>query len=237
MQSRIYATRRRFLRGVVGIASVSLTVAGGRDTHAATPGVTGNSSLAIEKLKAGNQRCINGDSVHGHDVNKWRERFLNSQKPFATILGCSDSRVPPELIFDQGFGELFVIRVAGNIVDPAVIASVEYSIAHLDNKLVVVLGHQNCGAVTAALKPKQQTSNEPPELQSLLQYIRPAIEKVDDTLPAVDRLSAAIKANVRNSVAKLSNIPTIANAIEMRNVQVVGAICKVDSGETNFLSS
>ena len=112
-------------------------------------GVEANQAMA--RLEQGNRRCIEGQSLHAHDLAKWRERFLATQQPFATVLGCSDSREPPELLFDQGFGDLFVIRVAGNIVDPDVVGSIQYAVEHLDNKLIVLLGHQNCGAVTAAL--------------------------------------------------------------------------------------
>lgn len=154
---------------------------------------------ALAQLEQGNRRCVQGKSTHGHDVKKWRERFLLKQKPFATVLGCSDSRVAPELLFDQGFGELFVVRVAGNIVDPNVVGSIQYAVEHLDNKLIVVLGHQNCGAVTAALAPPDQTKDEPPELRKLLDQIRPAIDSVDLKQERKQRASVG-KATSRSSL-------------------------------------
>lgn len=96
---------------------------------------TVSSKEALARLEQGNRRCVEGKSAHGHDQERWRERFLVKQKPFATVLGCSDSRVSPELFFDQGFGELFVIHVAGNIVDLDVVGSIQYAVEHLDNKL------------------------------------------------------------------------------------------------------
>src|SRR4029077_7516633 len=120
---------------------------------------------ALARLEAGNRRCVGGESSHEHNLANWRERFLKTQRPFATILACSDSRVPPELLFDQGFGDLFVVRVAGNVAGDDVIASIQYAIAHLDNKLIVVTGHQNCGAVSAALASDDAAEKEPPELR------------------------------------------------------------------------
>jgi len=193
------------------------------------------SDEALLRLEEGNRRCVEGKSAHGHDLAKWRERFLIKQKPFATVLGCSDSRVPPELLFDQGFGELFVIRVAGNIVEPSVIASIQYAVEHLDNKLIIVLGHQNCGAVTAALAPPDQTKDEPPELRYLLDRIRPAIESVDRQQEQEQRIAAAVEANARASVKQLRQVPSIAAAIETKNVKVVGAVYHVDSGKITFV--
>jgi len=190
---------------------------------------------ALAQLEQGNRRCVQGKSTHGHDVKKWRERFLLKQKPFATVLGCSDSRVAPELLFDQGFGELFVVRVAGNIVDPNVVGSIQYAVEHLDNKLIVVLGHQNCGAVTAALAPPDQTKDEPPELRKLLDQIRPAIDSVDRKQERKQRVAAAVEANARASVKQLLEVPSIAKAMKEKHVKVVGAVYHIDSGEITFL--
>ena len=194
------------------------------------------SDEAIARLEQGNRRCVEGNSAHGHDLAKWRERFLVKQKPFATVLGCSDSRVAPELLFDQGFGELFVIRVAGNIVNSDVVGSIQYAVEHLDNKLIVVLGHQNCGAVTTALAPPDQTQDEPPELRKLLDRIRPAIESVDRQQEREQRVVAAVEANSRASVKQLRQVPSIAAAIKTKNVKVVGAVYHVDSGNITFLN-
>ena len=189
---------------------------------------------ALAQLEQGNRRCVEGKSSHGHDQAKWRERFLVTQKPFATVLGCSDSRVAPELLFDQGFGELFVIRVAGNIVDADVVGSIQYAVKHLDNKLIVVLGHQNCGAVTAALSPPDQTQDEPEELRKLLDRIRPAIGSIDHEQEREPRVASAVEANVRASVNQLREVPSIALAMKEKNIKVIGAIYHIDSGEITF---
>jgi carbonic anhydrase len=152
------------------------------------------------------------------------------------VLGCSDSRVPPELLFDQGFGDLFVVRIAGNIVDPDVIGSIQYAVEHLENKLVVVMGHQNCGAVIAALAPPEETEGEPPELQRLLDRIRPAVESLDRGQDRESLIAAAVEANVRASVKQLRQVPSIAAALKNHNVSVVGAVSDIDSGEVEFLA-
>jgi len=205
-----------------------------------SPGTVSEAVFADEaktRLEKGNRRCVEGKSAHGHNLAHWRERYSVKQKPFATVLGCSDSRVPPELLFDQGFDELFVIRVAGNIVDPAVIATIQYSIEHLDNKLIIVLGHQNCGAVTAALTPAEKTESEPRELQQLLNRIRPAIETVDSRQDFDRRVAAAVEANVHASVKQLRQVLSIASAIKPKNVRIVGAVYNIDSGQVRFLDS
>jgi len=199
------------------------------------PAESVTSEEAIARLELGNRRCVEGKSAHGHDQERWREQFLVKQKPFATVLGCSDSRVPPELLFDQGFGELFVIRVAGNIVDPDVVGSIQYAVEHLDNKLIVVSGHQYCGAVAAALTPPNQTNNEPPELGKLLDRIRPAIAQVDRNQAREPLVAAAVEVNARGSVPRIRQISCIATEIKEKNVQVVAAVYRIDSGKIVFL--
>lgn len=227
--------RRQFLTTAIGMAATSGFTLRSGEAYGEIANSTVTAADALEKLQAGNQRCINGSSVHGHDLNDWRERFLSIQKPFATVLGCSDSRVPPELLFDQGYDALFVVRVAGNVAAPDVIASVQYAIEHLDNKLIVVLGHQNCGAVTAALEPPSQTRSEPPELRDLLDHIRPAIASVDPALSPAGRLAAAVEANARASASKLRQAPYIKRILGTGEVKIVSAVYQLDSGRIKFL--
>lgn len=226
---------------LAGMAAVfgllARTGSGQAEQETGPPAEVLTADRALSRLEQGNNRCVEGKSTHGHDQAKWRERFLVKQKPFATVLGCSDSRVPPELLFDQGFGELFVIRVAGNIVDADVVASIQYAVRHLANKLVVVLGHQNCGAVIAALSPPDQTTGEPPELEKLLDRIRPAIASAsrDRHQEREQLIGAAVEANVRASVKQLRRVPSIAEAIKRHHVKVVGAVYHIDSGKITFL--
>ena len=116
---------------------------------------------ALQRLIEGNDRFAKGTSSHPHESSEWRSRLREEQLPFATIIGCSDSRVPIELLFDQGFGDLFIIRVAGNVVSTDEKGSIAYAVAHLHTPLILVLGHEGCGAVTAALLPDSVLAEEP----------------------------------------------------------------------------
>src|SRR5262245_66597044 len=122
--------------GAFGLGLAPAAVVGGDDP------AQFDASEAIKRLTEGNARFVDGKTKHAHESADWRKHLIATQKPFATILGCSDSRVPVELVFDQGFGDLFVVRVAGNVVAPDVVGSLAYAIAHLGTRLVVVLGHQ-----------------------------------------------------------------------------------------------
>ena len=131
----------------------------------------------------------------------------NAQHPFATILACSDSRVPPELVFDQGFGDLFVIRVAGNIIATDVVGSLAYAIRHLQTSLVVVMGHESCGAVTAAVDALDGRGHEPRLIAALVAAIEPGLKDLPAELTGADRVHAAVEANVRWSMRQLAAIP------------------------------
>jgi len=159
-----------------------------------------NGEEAMKRLLAGNERFISGDLHHPHTAADWRKRLVGGQNPFVTIIGCADSRVPPELLFDQGFGDLFVIRVAGNVIDTDVAGSVEYGVDHLATKLVVVMGHEGCGAVTAALQKMADIEKEPNEIQALVGKIKPAVREFDTDVSFKDRLKTSVEDNVRNSV-------------------------------------
>ena len=190
---------------------------------------------ALAKLEAGNRRFAAGQSEHPHEATSYRQQLVSGQRPFATILGCSDSRVPPDLLFDQGFGDLFVIRVAGNVVDPEVSGSIEYAVDHLETPLVVVLGHESCGAVTAALDASDHGQREPHELEQLLDGIRPALAGIDATPPTVDIISTAVEANVRHSIEELSALPALQQALSSGQVRIVGAIYDLHTGRVRFL--
>lgn len=180
-----------------------------------------------------------GRPRHPHEHASFRHRLVGEQKPFATILGCSDSRVPPELLFDEGLGDLFVIRVAGNIVGTDVAASIEYAVDHLKTPLLVVLGHENCGAVTAALHHfhgKMAENAEPPEIMSLLGHIEPGLHHDDPSRPFSEQLHLAVEDNVRHSVKDLLAVQDIRTAVASGRVAVVGAVYDLASGQVRFLS-
>lgn len=189
---------------------------------------------ALKRLKDGNERFVSGKPRHPHETTAWRHLLESGQHPFAVVLGCSDSRVPPELIFDQGFGDLFVVRVAGNVVDTDVTASVEYAIDHLDTQLIVVMGHSHCGAVTATLDHLTNIDDEPAEVVSLLYRIEPAILGIDPALPRDQRIDCAVKKNVELAVRRLSRVPDLRRSIDAGKIKIVGAVYDMHSGKIDF---
>ena len=160
--------------------------------------------------------------------------MTTGQQPFTTILACSDSRVPPELVFDQGFGDLFVIRVAGNIIAQDVVGSIGYALQHLKTHLVVVVGHQGCGAVTAALEALDGKGEEPKYIANLLKHITPGIKDLDPKLSGDARVNAGVEANVRASMGLLSKIPEGRAFLENKDFRLVGAVYELGSGRVRF---
>ena len=155
---------------------------------------------SLAHLREGNQRFVEGRPLHGKTSAEVFVRLRESQRPFAVILGCSDSRVPPELVFDQNLGDLFVIRLAGNIIAPGVGGSIQYAYQHLGTSLLVVLGHEGCGAVKAALAARFRRVKHPERIQQLIDVLQPGLEQIDPELSAAEQLEAAVTANVRWSM-------------------------------------
>ena len=180
----------------------------------------------LERLKTGNTNFVNDTLINDNQDSVRRKKVVGGQKPFAGILTCSDSRIVPELIFDTGIGELFVIRVAGNIANPSSIASIEYAVAHLNVKLIVVLGHQNCGAVTAALAANDDGKN----LKHLLSFIQPAI--IDSGSKHVDDVSHVHAKLTAEKLIIDSSI--IAKAINNDALKVIPAYYSLESGQVDF---
>ncbi len=192
---------------------------------------------ALKRLRKGNWRFVNGKNDIARSIGEARRaELVDGQKPFAVILACSDSRVPVELIFDQGLGELFVIRVAGNIVAPSQIGSIEYAAARLGVRLVVVLGHSNCGAVEAtlqALTEKQEITS--PHLRSIVESISPALEPLIGE-PENVTLRKAVRANILQSVEQLQHgSQLLEQLISSGDLTIVGAKYSIESGEVKFL--
>jgi carbonic anhydrase len=195
---------------------------------------------ALERLKEGNQRFVSGaTSLKRIKSQKRRIDLLAGQEPFAVVLGCSDSRVPVEIVFDQGLGDLFVIRVAGNIVASSQIGSVEFAAEHFGTRLVVVLGHTHCGAVQATLDELQRPSdNQSPNLRSIVSRIRPAVEGLLETELRNDPLALkkqAVRANVRVAASQLRNGSAILEGlIQHEGLLVVGAEYALETGVVTF---
>lgn len=186
---------------------------------------------ALEKLIAGNLRFTAGRPKHRHESANWRASLTRSQHPFATILTCADSRVPVELLFDQGFGDIFVIRVAGNMASPDTDGSILYAVAHLHTKVLLVMGHESCGAVTAALKYDTLKGKEPKSIMDLLDFITPALKDIDRTKPEAEQLFEGVRANVRLTIANLRKDPALATAEKKGELKVVGGVYEISTGK------
>jgi carbonic anhydrase len=191
---------------------------------------------ALERLREGNRRFASGvRSLETLASQARRQDLVEGQAPFAVILGCSDSRVPVEIIFDQGLGDLFVIRVAGNIVAPSHVGSVEFAAAEFGTRLVVVLGHSRCGAVTATVEElRRPAENQSPNLRSIVDRIRPSVETLMETdlKGGTDELiRQAVRANVRASVDHLRHGSAILeDMIRTEGLLVVGAEYALETG-------
>ena len=195
---------------------------------------------ALALLQDGNRRFVSDNSKRDAITSRHRRLELATrQEPFAAILGCSDSRVPVEIVFDQGLGDLFVIRVAGNIVAPSLIGSVEFAAEQFGTRLVVVLGHSNCGAIQATLAQLQRPKeNQSRNLRSIVDRVRPSVESLLATdlrhdLPALVR--EAVRANIRASVRHMRHgSEVIENLIRNDGLLVVGAEYSLDTGVVEF---
>jgi carbonic anhydrase len=190
---------------------------------------------ALARLIAGNRRFI-ANQLTNHDVQSSRHEVANGQHPFAIVLGCADSRVPPELIFDQGLGDLFVIRVAGNIVPPSLVGSVEFAADQFGTRLVVVLGHSKCGAVAATIEAlKHDAQNDSPNVQAIVERIRPAVSPLMNSVPQHELMPAAIRANVLASTQHLRHeSKIIGSLIAQDGLVVVGAEYSLETGAVDF---
>ena len=191
---------------------------------------------ALARLRAGNHRFASGvGSVDGLSSRSRRAELVAGQQPFAIVLGCSDSRVPAEIVFDQGLGDLFVIRVAGNIVAPSQIGSVEFAAERFGTRLVVVLGHSQCGAIVATLEElRRPTESQSRNLRSIVDRIRPAVEALLAGELAADMdalVREAARANVRASANQLRHgSEVLERLIEQDGLLVVGAEYSLESG-------
>ncbi len=191
--------------------------------------------VALKRLLAGSARFVKDEPRSQHVGRQWRARLTKQQHPYATILGCSDSRVPPELVFDEGFGDLFIMRVAGNVIADDVMGSLSYAAEHLHTQLFVVLGHESCGAVTAAADALLGQSKQPEHIESLLKMITPGLKQLDRKLPREKLISAAVEANVRWSMHQVAHCPEAGKAIDEKRAILVGAVYDLETGRVRVL--
>lgn len=185
----------------------------------------------LDELKAGNQRYISGQFIHPHESLSRRQELAAGQQPHAIFLTCADSRVAPEIVFDQGLGDLFDVRVAGNVAGDDEIASMEYAAEHLHTPLIVVMGHQKCGAVSAAVEGGARDGHLP----ALMKAIQPAVNQAKSMKG--DLVENAVQINVENIVAQLrASKPILAELVEHGKLQIVGAVYSLDTGKVSWLS-
>jgi len=190
---------------------------------------------ALARLVAGNERFLRGEShwigVHVEAIPS----LASGQQPFATILGCSDSRVPPEILFDTGLGELFVVRVAGNVISGEVAGSLQYAGSHLHTPLFVVLGHEGCGAVQAALSTRAHGTQHRSRIHILVENILAGLGEVDPGESPDAQLTRAVEQNVRWAVRQIAESPEGQARIAEGAMRLVGAIYEIASGRVRFL--
>ncbi|HYW74331.1 MAG TPA: carbonic anhydrase [Pyrinomonadaceae bacterium] len=186
---------------------------------------------ALSELKAGNTHHVKHRYLHPHETATRLSELVGSQHPHAEILSCADSRVPPEILFDQGLGDLFVVRVAGNVATDTEIGSLEYGAEHLHIPLLVVLGHESCGAVTAAVQPGEAEGH----IKALVDLIKPAVEKSRGQ-PG-DPVNNAVRANVQLVVQQLrTSTPVLAELVAQGKLKIVGGVYSLKSGQVTWLN-
>ena len=193
---------------------------------------------AIELLKEGNERFASDQFANIDVGTERRAELTKGQNPFAVILGCSDSRTTPTVLFDQGLGDLFEIRIAGNVVDDNAMGSIEYAVDHLHTPLIVVLGHQSCGAVTSTVEAIENNATAPGSIGSLVDKIKPSVEKIKESHEHIDEkelVEEAILENVKSVTRELEKSPIIKEKLEKGEVKVIGAKYFLDSGKVEWI--
>jgi carbonic anhydrase len=212
---------------ILTLAIGALLLAAG--VRAASDGSALSADEALKQLMAGNKRYADGKATRRHQDAARRSEVAKGQEPMATILSCSDSRVPPEIVFDQGLGDLFVVRVAGNIAEAHGAGSIEYAVEHLGSPLIVVLGHERCGAVEATLNGGDAHGH----IQWLVDAIRPAVDKAKGKQG--DALDNAVTSNVTMVVERLKTLMKPSLAEMAKRVKIVGAHYDLDTGVVELL--
>jgi carbonic anhydrase len=191
---------------------------------------------ALARLMDGNRRFLRGESRPAAGLESLAS-LAKSQRPYATILGCSDSRVPPERVFDAGLGELFVVRVAGNVLSAEVAGSFQYAASHLGTPLFMVLGHEGCGAIAAALATKHEGEQFRSRIQILVESLLPGLPEYDPGQSPQERLSSAVEANVRWTVRRVLESPEGRARMAEGRTKIVGAVYEIETGRVRLLDA
>jgi len=224
--------RGSFLAGSLAAMSVALPQRA-KSAAPAPAGAEASPERLLGELMAGNKRFLNNDFPNFSGLAQKRQALVESQAPFAAVLSCSDSRVIPNLIFVQGLGDLFIARVAGNYPDDLVIGSIEYAVEHLGTRLILVLGHQGCGAVQAVYQSIQTKKELPSHLSSIERFIAPGIT---DVVASRGTAKEAVLANVRAAVAALKSAPPVlSQGVESGHLLIVGGYYYLGSGQVKLI--
>lgn len=231
--------RRRFLTGaaaVAGAAALSACARGSAPDDAAASPLPRPKTAdeALERLLASNRRFAEGGATRSDRSPARRRAVAEGQEPWAVVLGCIDSRVPPEIVFDQGLGDLFVVRSAGQVIDDAVLGSIEFGVAEFRVPLVVVLGHQRCGAVVAAAELAEQAGDAHGAVQTIVDAIEPALEEAEAT-EGGDLIDEAVRANVASQVERLEGSSVVGPLASKGDTRIVGAYYSLDTGRVIML--
>lgn len=234
-------TRRAVMGTAIGVSTASAALLASRAAGAAPPDVAvpAPPSLtpdqALATLKRGNRDFLAGRLPRQEADGRRRLEIARAQYPIAVLVSCSDSRVPPELLFGRGLGELFIIRNAGNTIDTVAMGSLEYAVAELNVPLVVVMGHERCGAVAAAVSVVEQGTTFPGSIGQMVEPIIPAVLDARRNRPG-DLLDASVRANVSRTVGRLRQFsePMVLDRLRQRKLRVVGARYDLDDGTVDF---
>jgi carbonic anhydrase len=217
-----------------GLAQQAGTANAPQSAHLAPSHPTPSSDAVWADLMAGNRRFVSG-KPRSYDVVPLRRKLASGQSPYVIVLSCSDSRVSPEVIFDQNLGDLFVVRTAGNVADPVALGSIEYAVDHIHSPLLVVMGHTKCGAVTAACSGEKMPSVN---LDAIMKKIDPAVAQAKTYAKPADLIEAAIKDNVHQSAKDvLANSEILREAVKAGKLKVVEAEYELESGEVVRLNA
>jgi|GEM_PF-868569 carbonic anhydrase len=192
-------------------------------------------SCAVSSLKKGNSRFVQFEMSRPKLTPERRRELTQGQKPNAIIVSCSDSRVPPELVLDQGIGDLFVIRTAGHVLGSSAIASIEYAYQNLEAKTIIVMGHESCGAVKATLNHKQGSSLNSPSLNKMIETIQPHVKEFKDTADLDPRIEKPVRAHTEGTIrALMKKSEIIQKAVESHQIEVLAAFASISTGEVTF---
>ena len=186
-------------------------------------------------LMAGNRRFVSAKPLRPHQAAPRRIELAKGQHPPVIVLSCSDSRVPPEIVFDQGLGDIFTVRVAGNVVDDDVLGSIEYAVEHLGSSLVVVMGHQSCGAVKAVVDNAAAEGHILPLIKHIVPVVAEVKKKADGCADPKSLLDASISANVKQSVKQLKDDETLSKFLAEHKIKIMGARYQLDTGKVQIV--